>query len=105
MSFWARNLIILFWKTLSLQYTATMWSLKILVDLGGILAYEYLEKHMYGWLGRAIIRFGCCCASGCFCWQKEEDEHLPPIRSFDDDDDLWRSMEDLMMMHEKMLKT
>jgi len=23
------------------------------------------------------------------CWQKEEDEHLPPIRSFDDDDDLW----------------
>jgi len=36
-----------------------------------------------------------------FCWQKEEDEHLPPIRSFDDDDDLWKSMEDLMMMHEK----
>jgi len=34
------------------------------------------------------------------CWQKEEDEHLPPpVRSFDDDDDLWRSMEDLMMMH------
>jgi len=40
------------------------------------------------------------------CWQKEEDGHLPPIRSFyDNDDDLWRSMEDLMMMHWKMLKT
>jgi len=39
------------------------------------------------------------------CWQKEEDGHLSPIRSFDDDDDLWRSMEDLMMMHGKMLKT
>jgi len=22
------------------------------------------------------------------CWQKEEDGHLPSIRSFDDDDDL-----------------
>jgi len=22
-----------------------------------------------------------------FCWQKEEDGHLPSIRSFDDDDD------------------
>jgi len=40
------------------------------------------------------------------CWQKEEDEHLPPVKSFDDDDDdLWRNIEDLMMMHGKMLKT
>ena len=40
------------------------------------------------------------------CWQKEEDWHLPLRRSFDDDDDdLWRNMEDLMMMHGKMLKT
>jgi len=38
---------------------------------------------------------------GMFCWQKEEDEHLPLKRNFDDDDDLWRSMEDLMMMHGK----
>jgi len=28
-------------------------------------------------------------ADGCICWQKEEDEHLPLIRNFDDDDDLW----------------
>jgi len=39
------------------------------------------------------------------CWQKKEDGHLPSIRRFDDDDDLWRSIEDLMMMHGKMLKT
>jgi len=34
---------------------------------------------------------------------KEEDEHLASIRSFDDD--LWRSVEDLMMIHWEMLKT
>jgi len=39
-----------------------------------------------------------------FYWQKEEDGHLPSVRSFDDDD-LWRSMEDLMMIHGKLLKT
>jgi len=40
--------------------------LKILVDLGGILACEYLEEHMYGVLGTATIRFGRSCASGWF---------------------------------------
>ena len=34
------------------------------------------------------------------CWQKEEDGHLPSIRSFDDDDDdddddLWRNVKEL----------
>jgi len=38
------------------------------------------------------------------CWQKEKDGHLPSIKSIDDDD-LQRGMEDLMMMHKKMLKT
>jgi len=35
---------------------------------------------------------------------KEEDEHLASIKNFDDDD-LWRTMEDLMMIHGKVLKT
>jgi len=37
-----------------------------LVDLGGILGCEYLEEHMYGWLGTTTIKFGCSCASGWF---------------------------------------
>jgi len=39
--------------------------LKILVDLGGILAWDYLEELVYGWLGRATIRFCSSCGSGC----------------------------------------
>jgi len=35
---------------------------------------------------------------------KEKDGHLASIKSFDDND-LWRNVEDLMMIHEKMLKT
>jgi len=34
-----------------------------LVDLGGILSWPKLEEHVFGWLGRASIRFCCCCAS------------------------------------------
>jgi len=34
----------------------------------------------------------------------EEDGHLASIKSFDDDDVLWRSAEDLMMIHGEMLK-
>ena len=37
--------------------------------------------------------------------KKEVDGHLPSIRSLDDDDDLWKSMEDLMIIHGKLLKT
>jgi len=38
------------------------------------------------------------------CWQKG-DGHISSIRSFDDNhDNLWRNMEDLMIIYEKMLK-
>jgi len=39
-------------------------------------------------------------------WQKEEEYgHLLSIRYFDDDNNLWRSMDDLMMIHGKIMKT
>jgi len=34
------------------------------------------------------------------CWQKEEDENLASMKSFDDDD-LWKTVKDLMMIHGK----
>jgi len=36
--------------------------------------------------------------------KKKEDEHLASIKSFYDDD-LWRIVKDLMMIHRKILKT
>jgi len=52
-------------KTSSLNYTTARWRLKILVDLSGILAWWKLEELVYGWLGRANIRFCSSCAFGC----------------------------------------
>jgi len=34
-----------------------------LVDLGGFLAWLKLEEHVFGWLGRASIKFCCTCTS------------------------------------------
>jgi len=35
---------------------------------------------------------------------QKQDRHMASIKNFDDDD-LWRSVEDLMMIHGEMLKT
>jgi len=52
-------------NTFSLNHTAASVRLKILVNLGGILAWLELEELEFGWLGRATIRFYSSCASCC----------------------------------------